>query len=243
MNRSETSASSAVTPPDLGVLRVTRSRCGTGCAGAGSGDRSLKRKSDVVTTCPKLRAGDLGANGLTGNGVNKNLDPGLVGAFAGAGFTANNACLFFYAFTTNTTVTGTEFGCSDGATDDAFVTNFNSGGLHCFSDLLGAAARLQAGSPGNGFYMASRVTGFNNFIYFANSGTPWSAIANNNVGGTAPLTVGFLAFAFNNNGVKIQFANSTLSCMGIADGLTSAEGQCLYNAIQACRVSLGGGFR
>jgi len=186
--------------------------------------------------------GDLGANGITGN--SHYLDPGCVPAFMSAQWSALSACIFFYSYATNTTPTGTDVGCTDGSNDSFFIAEYGGGGgLHCVSDLQGAAPRLNVANPGNGFLMASRIAANNNQIYFANSSTPWASIANNAVGSIGFSTAGFLIFAFNNNGSIIQYSNGTLSCAGFAAGLTSGEGQALYNAIQACRVALGGGFR
>lgn len=188
-------------------------------------------------------SGDLGINGLTGNGSSKFLEAGLVPNLAGPQFTTTSACLFFYAYTANTTALGTEIGANDTATDSAFVSNFNFGGIGTLSDLHGSGPRITVASPGNGFYLASRIANNDNKIYFANSGTAWSAIANNALGSSALPTAGYVIYGFNTNGVVSQFSNSTLSCVGIAAGLTSAEGQCLYNAVQALRMALGGGFR
>ncbi len=187
--------------------------------------------------------GDLGANGLTGDGATKYLNPWFTPAFDSPQWTLTSCCLFFYAYTANSTVLGTEIGCTDTLNDGAFVSNFNFAGLTTFSDLQGSGARLSVATPGNGFYMASRIAAGDNKIYFANSITAWSAIASNAIGSSGLSTAGFLVYAFNNNATPAQPANSTLSCAGIAAGLTTTEGQCLYNAVQACRVALAGGFR
>jgi len=187
--------------------------------------------------------GDLNINGFTGNGATKFLDPGVVSNATSSYLTLTQSCLFFYAHTANSAVAGTDMGCTDAATIQNFDSNFNSAGLQTFSDLLGQGARLSVATPGNGFYLASRLAANNNQIYFANSTTPWASIASNAIGGSNMIAVGFLCFAFNNNSVVAQWSNSTLSAQGFAKGLTTTEGQALYNALQACRVALGGGFR
>lgn len=95
-----------------------------------------------------------------------------------------------------------------------------------------------------GFCMNSRTSTTSNLLYFASSTNAWAQInSGNGLNATGPnsRTMGFGGNRGTESGT-FHNAPQRFSAYLIHDGFSSADGQALYNAVQACRVSLGGGF-
>ncbi len=185
--------------------------------------------------------GDLSVNGLHSIG-NQYLNPGVVSGISTMTTTSQSLC--FYDYDANINVAGTEIAAIEAGTGSFFVSALLAGGINCDADLTGSGGRINVATPGNGFYLASRIASNDVKVYFANSGTAFASIGSSAGASSALLpSIGYLVFATNNNGSVIQGARCTMSFAWIGKGLTSGQGQALYNAVQACRVALGGGFR
>jgi hypothetical protein len=102
-----------------------------------------------------------------------------------------------------------------------------------------------ANGNGGGFAMSSRTSTTSNVLYFATSGNAWAQINSGNGAnsqGPASRTMGF-GGNHSYESVNNWYGNATrFSFYAIHDGFSSANGQALFNATQALRVSLGGGF-
>lgn len=201
------------------------------------------RKGNTLTqwTNHNFVIGDLGINGLTGDGATKYLDTGFNASTQIP--SQNNASLAFYAYTANSTANGVECGCLNGAVTTGYYlrSNLPATSATVISDV---AAEPTVASPGNGYYCGSRTASNRVDIYFANSLTPHASVANSVVAATLafPNFVQPL-FADNFNGAVSSFVNSVLSSSVFALGLSSSQSQSLFNRLQAMLVARGGGFR
>jgi len=181
-------------------------------------------------------AGNLTVNGLSGNGTTRFLDSGFNPTTGG--YTNNNECQFLYMSTAQSNA-GELFGVNVTALDGIFPNDLNNGALTNFysENKLISVAPITAG-----FYLNSRVAVNDQRAYYAKSTTPWAQVGSNLTNQVQGLPNGNLyAFAVN-NGAAANFSNASLSCCGMAFGLTSAQGQALFNAVQALRTAFGGGF-
>jgi hypothetical protein len=110
----------------------------------------------------------------------------------------------------------------------------------------GGTGRVSYSSAGNpeGFFSGSRTDSSHEYLYFANSGNAFAQKAGPGgaPGATLP-NIEYYAFAQNNNGSPADSVSGSLSFIAIHHGLTSAQSQDFYNAVQAMRTSLGGGYR
>lgn len=99
-------------------------------------------------------------------------------------------------------------------------------------------------SKGAGFYSMNRNAANALHCYFAKSSSAFADAFPNTTGTnvtTPPQTQGMVFAGYNNNGV-VTASQSTYSFFALHDALTSAQAQTLYNAVQALRTALGGGF-
>jgi hypothetical protein len=94
------------------------------------------------------------------------------------------------------------------------------------------------------FMMSSRTASNNNVLYVGSSTVAWNATATGNTNNTQGPASRLMGFGGNQNYEGgAWFSNATrFSFWGVHDGLNSANGQALFNAVQACRVALGGGY-
>lgn len=101
-----------------------------------------------------------------------------------------------------------------------------------------------AASPTNvkGFYCGSRTAVNNINLYYASSLDPWAVLANGNVNNIQVPPNATIAAGGDHVAGLYTVTKQTFSFMAIHDGFSSADGQILFNAVQAFRVALGGGF-
>lgn len=182
--------------------------------------------------------GDVGANGLTGNASNKCLTPGLVGT---AIFPDDNsAALHLYCFT-YPTGNVFPFGCDTSGNGGAIYMQFFSG--TCFFNCWDPANNMATGATSSraGFYSCNKTASNAAAIYFASSAVAFTTLG---TGNTAHAHI-----RNNDGGPTIMatrcasgFSGATLSFAALSYGFSSADSQTLYNAVQALRQALGGGF-
>lgn len=114
----------------------------------------------------------------------------------------------------------------------------------CFNNTAGSG-RLLVVNPHQGYVCGSRLiqAGNDHNIYIASSTVPHtSAVGDDNFGGTRQIHR-YFAYAYNNVGVPGNYSLNRHSFLAIHSGLTSVQSNAFYNAIQALRTTLGGGFR
>jgi hypothetical protein len=94
------------------------------------------------------------------------------------------------------------------------------------------------------FMMDSRTTTTSHVLYAASSTVAWASVGTGNAANSQGPVSRLKGFLGNQNyeGGHWYANNTRISFYGIHDGLSSANGQTLFNATQAFRVALGGGY-
>lgn len=192
---------------------------------------------------------ELTVNGLRATAANTMLRSGLIPSSIFANDTTSG--IGCYIHTTHAADGGadTDMGCQNGSTQSCVLyTNFNSSfsAGQIYSNTGGGITSLTIGT---GFWSVNITNSTTGVMYFANSGTAFADIGHiggpgepGTVTGTRP-TVDIACMGQNNGGVTVGAGTvRRYSCFFVNNPFTSSEAQILYNAIQACRTSLGGGF-
>jgi len=190
-------------------------------------------------------AGDLSVNGLKGDGSTKYLKTGLV---ANTIFSDNsNSGIALYCATDDAGGGSWEVGAGDnlGANTAMFLNIAGVDTFYATNSALGSVAgTLPVGFHGfhDGNATDGPLNGMN--IFVANSVTSFQSIVHAGFGGSnAHPAQQFYIFADNNNGtVQGPYSPRRLSFCAFHNSMTSGEVQSLYNAVQALRVALGGGY-
>lgn len=115
----------------------------------------------------------------------------------------------------------------------------------CYSTILGG--RISAANANyTGFLSGNRTSTTDFAVYKAKSTVPFATLASSNANASQmAVNAGKHIFVFaNNNGADtaLQVSSRTLSFAAYHFGLSAADCQTLFNAVQAIRVALGGGF-
>jgi hypothetical protein len=142
-------------------------------------------------------------------------------------------------------------GCVDGSNATkscVFYTNFNSAASF-FQVYSNAGGGISSLTIGTGFWCGNIINATTGVVYFAKSTSPFADIGHiggpgepATVTGSRP-TIGIYAMGFNSSGATSGTGTvRRFSFFAIHDGYTSSEAQIMYNAVQACRTTLGGGF-
>jgi hypothetical protein len=177
------------------------------------------------------------ASTTNGNAYDTGVTPSAVSSFN----TGNGGLCVYVSDPVPTNTPNSIVGSFDGTSTGFLIVAYDGGVARSylwFSSISAVGAHTQVG----GFYVSSRTATNVHNIYFANSSVAWASLgSNSSVNSNVPLA----------NKVAAGGALSTatygccpqrISIVGIIDGLTTTQGQALYNAVQALRTSFGGGF-
>ena len=203
-------------------------------------------------------AGDLTINGLKGNAVSAYLNTG-VRPTPNSALTKTSAGLSGYIYEKSTA--GAEGGYLIAGTGAAVLSalqlySYAPGGPNFGAWSYTATGVENVFGPGpisEGFSTGSRLSSTLIQASFANSTNAFSTLSGNGTAGSFNACTdngGYLAYiyAFAYNDVTLAagpkgWSNFRASFLALHEGLTSAESQTLYNAVQAMRVAIGGGYR
>ena len=188
-------------------------------------------------------AGDLTINGLKGDAVGKYLQTGIVPANV---YGAINSGMSIYCPETyNAASFGYDMESSDAAITSKSGINFlpaaNISNWACFD----TGSQVTTANPGPfvGFLSGNRIAANNTSIYKASSTVPFFAAGSNALsGGNLALITNDLYVFAANFGFAFGYVSHRLSFAAMHAGLTAVQDRCLFNAVQALRVALGGGF-
>lgn len=184
-------------------------------------------------------SGDLTVNGLKGDGGTKYLNIGIV---------PSDLPNFNHGFTLylslNDGANTTDFGAGN-PTDQFVLSNF--GNLLYYDDSYdGGSGRASSSVPGfTGYLSGSCLADNNRKLYNANSGTPHNILAGSvNVipDNRASVTESFFLGALNFSGGPQQHSARRWSFVAFHEGFSASDSSAFFNAIQAMRTALGGGF-
>lgn len=184
-------------------------------------------------------AGDLSVNGLQGDGTSyMNTGINTQNLFA------NNGSFTIYVVSGNNNI---ERELGSWAPTTGFSLMLNGGNAIYDHSYAAAAGRISdAQALFSGYLSGSRVANNDQRLYKARSNFAHAQIGATNVNVVADerVTINkvFYFMANNNNGVTQNPSTKLVSFVLIGKGLTAAESQALFSAVQAFRQTLGGGF-
>ena len=185
------------------------------------------------------------ANGVHGDGnLTTHIDPGNIAA----SLSTASAGLTLYAATVPTSGSFHDCGTHNTApTDGVYLWLRNGGNIN--SQLgAGGGSGVSVANPGKaGFYSANRISTTDHRVFFANSTTVFAQLGTS---ANAPL-----AMTVNQKFTLLTSwdwqagtptspvpAGNVYSFLCSHNGLSAADDQSFYNAVQALLVNLGGGF-
>lgn len=194
--------------------------------------------------------GSLTVNGLAsagGAGTHRlEMFDGVASLLSTCIASVNSAHASIYAYQANANATF-DFGQQDGASNGMILTSvFGGTGSQIYIGNTANPATFGPAGKGNGFFCGSRTANNVLNLYFASSGTAWASIASDATVNTHAFSTlhNLPLYDLNNNGSLGAFqTTNTLSYFSLGDGFSSADGQNEFNAVQALRTTLGGGFR
>lgn len=183
--------------------------------------------------------GDLNTDGLISDGVNKYLDAG----FQPSSLVANDIGFTVYNSTVDGTLpvlgawnAATGFSCYLQNNNIAFDISYNGGNGRILTNIVNWA----------GYVSGNRTAANSMDVYYANSVTVHQVLGLHNANVVpderAAIARNFYVFANNVNGVLQGPTTCTLSFVAFHRGLTQAESNNFFNAIQNMRTGLGGGW-
>jgi len=196
-----------------------------------------------VNNSNRFLAGDLTINGLHGNGVDKYLTTVIVPS---AALTNTSAGLVVYAYQTAVAGSGYAMGVSDIQNSNHFALFVltASTNAYCWRFVNAGTDFISAAPTGRGFISMQRTAANLLKLYWANSTNAFSAVgtASGVQTGAATTTNGVWAFNADLTGGPATASDYTLSYSAITLGMTAAQAQAHYNAVQQLRTDIGGGF-
>lgn len=182
---------------------------------------------------------DITINGMLGDGATKYLQTGMfVSDFPAMG---NGGATAYCTAATNTV--NIDFGYLNG--NAGFTLEFDNGGSSFFiawdttNGICSGANALWTG------YLSGNRTANNlSTLYKANSSVAHTTLATDNTLITIDRVGAseIYAWAVDNAGVPQFFSDRRISFFMMHSGLTSAQSQTFFNAVQAYRQAVGGGF-
>lgn len=175
-------------------------------------------------------------NGVVGNNSG-HLDP----VFTPNNFaSAANAGVSVYDITASNTNTY-EVGSFDGGTSQATLRCGNGGNV--VGCMFASGNQFTAANPGAGFFSMNRVSATDFRLFWGNSTNPLAQIGATLAGANgATNAFSIYTHGLNSSGSPTLLSAHTLSFIAFHNGLTLAQATVLFNAAQAMRVALGGGF-
>ena len=187
--------------------------------------------------------GDLTMNGLVGNGSTKYMDTGVIPGAAG-GMTNLTDGLTVYIFTGNNN-NEVEFSSYNGAVTQTQLYVYGGTAYFQANDGTAGAGTIAAvESNFTGYLSGNRIAQNDNKLYAASSSLVHGAIASGaglNSGGPSP-TINLFVWCANSGGAPATYSSKRISFVAAHKGLTTTESLAFFNAIQAMRTALGGGY-
>jgi len=186
-------------------------------------------------------AADLTVNGLIGNGSSKYLDTHIYPAGQILAAFSGGMSIYNYTFANENT---NEFGGYANATQDIFAIRINLDVAFFAYGYVGTGSQCSAALANfAGFLSGSRTANNAMALYKASSSVAF-ATADTDAVGVADRRINqlFNIRAFTCTPGLAGYTSKRCSFFAIHTGLSSGESQTLYNAVQALRVALGGGY-
>lgn len=194
--------------------------------------------------------GDLTVNGLKGDGSSKYLDSAIV-PFSSAppavtAFVSTNAAgISGYFYTAGAQAAQVEIGVYNSVTSVIALNANNNGDINWECWDTGTTIIAVANGGFQGYLSGNRTANAVSTLYKASSTVSFTPVSTNTVAstGTRPADTKIFLFTLDNGGTPFAYSTNRISYVSFTTGLTASEAQAEYNAVQALRVSFGGGYR
>ena len=188
-------------------------------------------------------SGDLSVNGLQGNGSNKYLDLGSQSSPASTALTLTSAGLTCYVPSGGANAMENTCGiCGAGCCFDLNLNYSENFGFQCWDWGDAGQAAWRPGGIKQGFFSGSRTAADEINLYFANAGTAFSSVASAATTSGGVASGNMFEFSEQDGGSPNAYSPQAHSFFAMHLGLSSEQTQALYNAVQALRTALGGGY-
>ena len=188
-------------------------------------------------------SGDLSVNGLQGNGSNKYLDLGSQSSPASTALTLTSAGLTCYVPSGGANAVENTCGiCGAGCCFDLNLNYSENFGFQCWDWGDAGQAAWRPGGIKQGFFSGSRTAADEINLYFANAGTAFSSVASAATTSGGVASGNMFEFSEQYGGGPNAYSPQAHSFFAMHLGLSSEQTQALYNAVQALRTALGGGY-
>ena len=188
-------------------------------------------------------SGDLSVNGLQGNGSNKYLDLGSQSSPASTALTLTSAGLTCYVPSGGANAMENTCGiCGAGCCFDLNLNYSEYFGFQCWDWGDAGQAAWRPGGIKQGFFSGSRTAADEINLYFANAGTAFSSVASAATTSGGVASGNMFEFSEQDGGSPNAYSPQAHSFFAMHLGLSSEQTQALYNAVQALRTALGGGY-
>lgn len=208
-----------------------------------------KRSGNDPWTNHSFVAGDLTINGLAGDGASKYLDvgatpAGLLSVIGGTTWASAGISLYIQS---GNNLSQYDVGAGDSALQTLWGLAVQSGTAQ-YDAPYGTSGQNRisyAQSNFTGFLSGNRTGTSTNTLYAASSTRVFGSIATGaqNVSGAPTDNTGnMVAWALNNAGTIGFWSSKRISFVAHHAGFSSSQCQTLYNAVQALRTALGGGW-
>jgi hypothetical protein len=193
-------------------------------------------------------SGDLTVNGLQGDGSSKYLDTGFIPSLSYTGI--SDAGLTCYVAANNTNANDVDLYCAgpSGVPDyGLLVSNLGTCYFDSYSFTAGSGRISAANSGFLGYISGNHGTlggGIIQAVYTGNSSGGHSTLVSSSTstGGSLPAVNLYATAANNNNSSVFDYSSKRYSFFAIHSGLAATESLAFYNAVQALRTALGGGY-
>lgn len=159
-----------------------------------------------------------------------------------------NCGVTVYLYDTSTANHGFTFGCQTSGPTSAFMLYVSWWGQQTLWDNWNWNVRLASPvvtPPYVGYVSVNRISATSNAMFRARSDLLHYMAANSATSGGTYPSASYPAYFHSANvaGTVGDRSTDTLSFMAVHEGLTTSESEIFYNAVQALRTALGGGYR
>ena len=206
----------------------------------------IVQAGNLTWTNVNFVSGDLGVNGIAGNGSSKYLNTGIIPGTCYK-WSEGSGGLSIMVSVVPGAGTPIEMGALEGGSASTLIYNQTAaGGVYLWGYATGTDT-ISAALPSSswpGFLTANRTATNAMSLYRASTANSFASLASTSGAKTinrSSNTIALFTSAYNSAGSPAGYSDRTHSFYGFHQGLTSTEAQDLYNAVSALRTSLGGG--
>lgn len=171
------------------------------------------------------------ANGMTANATNSYVDTLIKPSLA---FSSNNSIHVAAYSRTNSSLIKCDFGTENpGGVGMIILYSANTSSYMRVNRLYSDSISISTITNTSGFLAINRISSTQEDFFRNTTKTSFNKTATARA--DAPIYFG----AYNQSGIPNQYTDKNYSFFSVSEGLTDSEHTALYNAVQACQVTLG----